>query len=109
MVNWVYHGRIETGEIAPWLYNSWAPSICPSPFDPSVCIDENGTGWLTFGGGTPASGAKVHTNIPKIVKLGKDMLSFDSEFFSIDAPYFFEASELNYEISISFAPVFCIR
>lgn len=149
MVNWVYHGRIETGEIAPWIYNSWAPSIvsrveedglthfylyfsnngngvgvitstdpvtgwtdplgkpliyqdmeglenCPSPFDPGVCIDENGTGWLTFGGGTPASGAKVHTNIPKIVKFGKDMLSFDSEFVSIDAPYFFEASELNY-------------
>ncbi len=149
MVNWIYHGRIETGEIAPWIYNSWAPSIvsrveddglthfylyfsnngsgvgvitstdpvtgwtdplgaplvyqnmpglenCPAPFDPGVCIDENGTGWLSFGGGTPASGAKVHTNIPKIVKLGEDMLSFDSEFVSIDAPYFFEASELNY-------------
>ena len=27
MVNWVYHGRIETGEIAPWIFNSWAPSI----------------------------------------------------------------------------------
>ncbi|MBP1543065.1 MAG: family 43 glycosylhydrolase [Oscillospiraceae bacterium] len=149
MVNWIYHGRIETGKIAPWIYNSWAPSIvsrveddglthfylyfsnggagvgvitstdpvtgwtdplgapfvyqnmeglenCPAPFDPGVCIDENGTGWLTFGGGTPASGAAVHTNIPKVVKLGEDMLSFDSEFVSIDAPYFFEASELNY-------------
>lgn len=149
MANWIYHGRIETGEIAPWIYNSWAPSIvsrveddglthfylyfsnngsgvgvitstdpvtgwtdplgaplvyqnmeglenCPAPFDPGVCIDENGTGWLSFGGGTPASGAKVHTNIPKVVKLGEDMLSFDSEFVSIDAPHFFEASELNY-------------
>lgn len=149
MVNWIYHGRIETGEIAPWIYNSWAPSIvsrieddglthfylyfsnngsgvgvitstdpvtgwtdplggplvyqnmpglenCPAPFDPGVCIDENGTGWLAFGGGTPASGAAVHTYIPKIVKLGDDMLSFDSEFVSIDAPHFFEASELNY-------------
>ena len=27
MVNWIYHGRIEVGEIAPWIYNSWAPSI----------------------------------------------------------------------------------
>ncbi len=150
MVNWVYHGRIETGEIAPWIYNSWAPSIvsrveddglthfylyfsnngngvgvitatsptgpwsdplgkplvyqgmpnltnCPAPFDPGVCIDENGTGWLAFGGGVPANGDdKVHSNVPKIVKLGEDMLSFDSEFVSIDAPYFFEASELNY-------------
>lgn len=23
MVNWIYHGRIEVGEIAPWIYNSW--------------------------------------------------------------------------------------
>ena len=149
MVNWVYHGRIETGEIAPWIQNSWAPSIvsrkeqdgkthfylyfsnngngvgvitatnplgpwsdplgkpliyqnmpglenCPAPFDPGVCMDENGTGWLTFGGGVSASGNKVHTLVPKVVKLGEDMLSFDSEFVSIDAPYFFEASELNY-------------
>ncbi len=149
MVNWIYHGKIETGEIAPWIYNSWAPSIasrveddglthfylyfsnsgngvgvitatnpvgswsdplgkplvyqdmpglenCPAPFDPGVCIDDNGTGWLTFGGGAPASGGEIRTNIPKIVKLGADMLSFDSEFVSIDAPYFFEASELNY-------------
>lgn len=149
MVNWIYHGRIEVGEIAPWIYNSWAPSIvsrveddglthfylyfsnngtgvgvitstdpvgpwsdplgkplvyqnmpglvnCPAPFDPGVCIDENGVGWLAFGGGTPADGSSVHTNIPKIARLGKDMLSFDGEFVSIDAPYFFEASELNY-------------
>ncbi len=149
MVNWVYHGRIETGEIAPWIHNSWAPSVvsraeedglthfylyfsnngkgvgvitatnpagpwsdplgkpliyqnmpklenCPAPFDPGVCIDENGTGWLSFGGGVPARENTAHSVVPKIVKLGKDMLSFDSEFVSIDAPYFFEASELNY-------------
>ncbi len=149
MVNWVYHGIIPVGEIAPWIHNSWAPSIvsrkeedglthfylyfsnngkgvgvitatdprgpwsdplgkplvyqnmpglenCPAPFDPGVCIDEYGTGWLTFGGGVPARGDTIHTMVPKIVKLGKDMLSFDSEFVPIDAPYFFEASELNY-------------
>lgn len=67
---------------------------CPAPFDPGVCIDENGVGWLTFGGGSPCN--QVHSNIPKIVKLGKDLLSFDSDFVSIDAPYFFEASEINY-------------
>ena len=149
MVNWEYHGIIETDKIAPWIFNSWAPSIvsrveedglthfylyfsnsgngvgvltathplgpwsdplgkpliyqempglenCPAPFDPGVCIDENGIGWLAFGGGVEARGGRVHTEVPKIVKLGKDMLSFDSEFVSIDAPYFFEASELNY-------------
>ena len=149
MVNWIYHGRIEVGETAPWIANSWAPSIvsrveedglthfylyfsnggggvgvitstdpvgpwsdplgaplvyqnmpglenCPAPFDPGVCIDENGTGWLSFGGGNPADGGVIHTNVPKIARLGADMLSFDSEFVSIDAPYFCEASELNY-------------
>jgi len=149
MVNWIYHGRIEVDKIAPWITNSWAPSIasrveedglthfylyfsnagggvgvitstdpvgpwtdplgeplvyqnmpglenCPAPFDPGVCIDENGTGWLTFGGGNAADGGVVHTNVPKVARLGADMLSFDSEFVSIDAPYFLEASELNY-------------
>lgn len=28
MVNWTYHGLIPTGEIAPWIINSWAPSAC---------------------------------------------------------------------------------
>ena len=69
---------------------------CPAPFDPGVCIDENGTGWLSFGGGAPAESKNLHNFIPKIVKLGEDLISFDSEFVSIDAPYFFEASELNY-------------
>ncbi len=148
MVNWEYHGIIDTAKIAPWIINSWAPSIvsrveedgkthfylyfsnngcgvgvltathplgpwsdplgkplvyqnmeglenCPSPFDPGVCIDDNGTGWLSFGGGTDARGSEIYTKVPKIVRLGKDMLSFDSEFVSINAPYFFEASELN--------------
>lgn len=27
MVNWVYHGEINIGEIAPWITNSWAPSV----------------------------------------------------------------------------------
>lgn len=149
MVNWEYHGIINTEEVAPWIKNSWAPSIvsraevdglthfylyfsnngngvgvissthplgpwndplgkplvyqnmpglenCPAPFDPGVCIDENGTGWLTFGGGTPARGDEIYTGIPKIVRLGDDLLSFDSDFVPINAPYFFEASELNY-------------
>lgn len=148
MVNWAYHGVIDTGRIAPWIVNSWAPSIvsraeedgqthfylyfsnngcgvgvltathplgpwsdplkrplieqnmpglvnCPAPFDPGVCIDRHGTGWLAFGGGTAARGGQIYTQTAKIVKLGKDMLSFDSEFVTIDAPYFFEASELN--------------
>ncbi|MBQ8011219.1 MAG: family 43 glycosylhydrolase [Oscillospiraceae bacterium] len=148
MANWEYHGIIDTAKIAPWIINSWAPSIvsrveedglthfylyfsnngcgvgvltathplgpwsdplgkplvyqnmpglenCPSPFDPGVCVDENGTGWLSFGGGTDAGGCKIYSKVPKIVRLGRDLLSFDSDFISINVPYFFEASELN--------------
>ena len=140
MVNFTYHGTINVGEICPWAFASWAPSItsrveddglthfylyfsnsgwgtgvitatsptgpwsdplgnslidgntpgldgCQSPFDPGVCIAENGTGWLSFGGGTDGA---------RIVKLGSDMLSLDSEIKKIPSPFHFEASELNY-------------
>lgn len=149
MVNWTYEGDINTGEIAPWIWASWAPSItsrveedglthfylyfsnsgagvgvitstspvgpwsdplgrplvdggtpglkdCPNPFDPGVVIDDNGVGWLSFGGGIKEGGSEAYPGSARIVKLGKDMISFDSEFSEIPAPYFFEASELNY-------------
>lgn len=88
MANWIYHGRIEVDEIAPWIANSWAPSIVSR-------VEEDGLThfYLYFSNG---GGGVIHTNVPKIARLGADMLSFDSEFVSIDAPYFCEASELNY-------------
>ncbi len=148
MVNWEYHGPIRVGEIAPWIVNSWAPSIvsrveadglthfylyfsnnglgcgvitatdplgpwsdplgrpllqydtpgladCPNPFDPGAVIDDNGVGWLSFGGGRPRNGTDYMPGSARIVRLGSDMLSFDSGFTAIPAPYFFEASELN--------------
>lgn len=149
MVNWVYHGAINVGEIAPWIYSSWAPSIvsrveddglthfylyfsnsgagvgvitstdpvtgwtdplggplvyggmeglgdCPTPFDPGACIDDNGVGWLSFGAGIAADGSEYQTKASRIVRLGADMISFDSEFVEIPSYYAFEASELNY-------------
>ena len=140
MVNYTYHGRIEVGEICPWIIASWAPSIvsreeedglthfymyfsnsgwgtgvitatsptgpwsdplghslidghtrglngCKIPFDPGACIDDNGTGWLSFGGGTDSG---------RIVRLGSDMISLDSKIVKIPSPCHFEASELNY-------------
>ena len=27
MANWTYHGEIPVGDIAPWIFNSWAPSV----------------------------------------------------------------------------------
>ena len=149
MINWLYHGEINVGEIAPWITNSWAPSIvsrveddglthfymyfsnngigvgvitstdplgpwtdplgkplvssrtkglgdCPNPFDPGAVIDDNGVGWLSFGGGIAADGSSYMPGSARIVRLGEDMLSFDSPITGIPAPYLFEASELNY-------------
>jgi arabinoxylan arabinofuranohydrolase len=146
MVNWTYHGLINTAELAPWSQNSWAPSItsrqeadgktyfylyysnsgigsavltstspvgpwkdplgknivdrsvpgvdCEAPFDPGVVIDDKGTGWLAFGGGKAKT--KYMPDNSRIVKLGADMISLASDIAKIPAPYFFEASDLNF-------------
>jgi arabinoxylan arabinofuranohydrolase len=146
MVNWTYHGLINTAQLAPWSQNSWAPSITSrleadgkthfylyysnsgvgsavltstspvgpwtdplgknivdrsvprvdvdAPFDPGVVIDDQGTGWLTFGGGTPKT--KYMPDNARIVKLGADLISLASDVAKIPAPYFFEASDLNF-------------
>ncbi|MGY0034693.1 glycoside hydrolase family 43 protein [Pedobacter sp. NJ-S-72] len=146
MVNWTYHGLINTAKLAPWSQNSWAPSITSrleadgkthfylyyansgigtamltatspvgpwsdplgkniidrsvpgvdvdAPFDPGVLIDDQGTGWLTFGGGTPKT--KYMPDNARIVKLGADMISLASDIAKIPAPYFNEASDLNF-------------
>jgi arabinoxylan arabinofuranohydrolase len=146
MVNWTYHGLINTAKLAPWNQNSWAPSIesrleadgkthfylyysnggggsavltstspvgpwkdplgknivdrsvpgvdVGAPFDPGVVIDGQGTGWLVFGAGTPKT--KYMPDNARIVKLGADMISLAGSISKIPAPYFNEASDLNY-------------
>jgi arabinoxylan arabinofuranohydrolase len=146
MVNWTYHGLINTAKLSPWSQNSWAPSITSrleadgkthfylyysnsgvgsavltstspvgpwtdptgknivdrsvpgvnvdAPFDPGVVIDDQGTGWLTFGGGTPKT--EYMPDNARIVKLGADMISLASDVSKIPAPYFNEASDLNF-------------
>jgi len=65
--------------------------------DPGVCIDDNGVGWLTFGGGDPNKyGTTLMPGNARIVKLGADMISLDGEIKEIPAPFHFEANELNY-------------
>lgn len=77
------HGSLPIGQVN-WL------------FDPGVVVDENGDGWLAFGGGGPNStGTEAMPGNARIVKLGPDMLSFASDFIVLPAPYHFEASELN--------------
>ena len=73
MVNWTYHGLIDVKALSPWGIASWAPSIVSrvesdgktyagepvhprirplqGSFRPRAVIDDEGTGWLSFGGG----------------------------------------------------------
>ena len=146
MVNWTYHGVINTAKVAPWTSASWAPSITSrleadgkthfylyysnsgggsavltstspvgpwkdplgkniidrtvpgvdlgAPINKKNIIDGQGTGWLTFGGGTPKT--KYMPDNARIVKLGADMISLASDVSKIPAPYFNEASDLNF-------------
>ena len=93
-----------TNPLGPWtdplghaLITPQTPGLtnCPQPFDPGAVIDENGVGWLSLGGGVAPNGTDEMPGTARIVRLGDDLLSFDSEFVEIPAPYFFEASELN--------------
>ena len=61
-------------------------------FDPGVVIDDNGTGWIAFGGLGPS---RIMPEAARIVKLKGSMLVLDGEAVKIPAPYHFEANELN--------------
>ena len=64
-------------------------------FDPGVVIDDNGVGWITFGGLPPDSADPLMTNSARIAKLKPSMIALDGSAINLPAPYHFEASELN--------------
>lgn len=69
---------------------------CSAVFDPGVTIDENGVGWLTFGGLDPVDGGTgFQPKNARIVKLKPSMTELDGQPVRIPAPYHFEANELN--------------
>ncbi|MBR5720006.1 MAG: family 43 glycosylhydrolase, partial [Bacteroidales bacterium] len=81
LINWNTPGRGEMSNI----------------IDPGVTIDNQGVGWLAFGGGNPNSqGSKSMPGNARIVRLGSDMKSLVGNIRKIDAPHHFEANELNY-------------
>ena len=61
-------------------------------FDPGVVIDENGVGWISFGGLGPS---QIMPDAARIVKLKPSMTEVDGSAVKIPAPYHFEANELN--------------
>lgn len=96
----------STSPVGPWsdplgrnLIDRSTPGLgdCSAPFDPGVVIDDQGIGWLSFGGGDKnKSGTEYMPGNARIVRLGRDMTSLDSEIVEIEAPYHFEANELDY-------------
>jgi len=91
--------------IGPWrsplskpMIDSSTPGVSPCNwiFDPGVVIDDNGTGWLAFGGGDPnSSGTKLMPGNSRIARLKSSMTAIDGKAVGLPAPYLFEASELN--------------
>ncbi len=63
-------------------------------FDPAVMVDEDGTGYLAFGGGIP-EGKQNDPGTARIVRLGEDMISLDGDPVRIMAPWLFEDSGIN--------------
>ncbi len=76
----------------PREYSAWY-------FDPGVFVDEEGNGYMYFGGGDPNPSDAVEdaVNNPKTVyavRLGDDMISLDGDAEVIDAPNVFEAGHV---------------
>lgn len=63
-------------------------------FDPAVMVEDDGTGYLYFGGGIPGS-SYSNPKTARVVKLGNDMVSLAGTPVTIDAPYLFEDSGIN--------------
>lgn len=63
-------------------------------FDPAVLVDDDGTGYLYFGGGVP-DGKQADPGTARIAKLGKDFISLDGSPVRLNPPYLFEDAGIN--------------
>src|SRR5574344_2237533 len=73
-------------------------SNIPWVFDPAVFIDDDGTGYLYFGGGLVDNPTEEQTRDPdsaRVVKLNPDMISLASDPGTIRRPYLFEDAGIN--------------
>ncbi len=62
-------------------------------FDPAVMVDDDGTGYLYFGGGVP-EGKESNPGTGRCVKLGSDMISLAGDPVRMQTPYLFEDSSI---------------
>lgn len=70
-----------SSKLVPWL------------FDPAVLVDDDGTGYLYFGGGTVGDG--VNSKSGRVVQLTDDMVHLACEPKQLEPSYLFEDSEVN--------------
>ena len=63
-------------------------------FDPAVLVDDDGSGYLYFGGGIPDKKYENPGTL-RAVKLGDDMISLSGDAVTIDAPWGFEDSGIH--------------
>ena len=63
-------------------------------FDPAVLVDDDGTGYLYFGGGVP-EGKVAAPGTGRVARLGADMISVDGDVVTLDVPYLFEDSGIH--------------
>jgi len=66
-------------------------------FDPAVLLDDDGEGYLYFGGGLPGGENRTQEQAKKpktarVIKLSTDMINTEGEAKLIDAPFMFESS-----------------
>lgn len=93
--------------VGPWTDPLGHALITPSTagvsgvvwlFDPAVLVDDDGTGYLYFGGGIPSTTNSASIANPKtarVIKLGADMISTTGSAVTIDSPYMFEDSGIH--------------
>jgi len=89
--------------LGPWVDPIHKPIISrdlpgvdgvPWLFDPAVLVDDDGTGYLYFGGGIP-EGQFEMPNTARSMQLGDDMISVVGEAKPIPAPFMFESGGIN--------------
>ncbi len=95
--------------IGPWTDPLGQPMITSSIagvngvtwlFDPAVLVDDDGTGYLYFGGGIPGGSSPTQAQIanPKtarVIKLSSDMIHTVGSAATIDSPFMFEDSGIH--------------
>lgn len=74
-------------------------------FDPAVVVDDDGKGYLYFGGGVPEGRGEM-PDTARVVELGDDMISLAGIPQPVDAPWFFEAAFVN-RIGDTFCYSYC--